>query len=44
MSVCDPLNFLCGWRKIVLQYGDSVRSFPKDSIFASEDKSKNKYL
>ena len=24
---------ICGGRKIVLQYGNSVRSFPKDSIF-----------
>ena len=34
---------------MVLQYGDSGRSFPKDSIFAcnkkcQENKSKNKYL
>ena len=37
-------------RKLVLLYGDTVRLFPKDSIFACktksglEDKSKNKYL
>ena len=30
---------LCDGRKVVLQYGDSVQSFPKDSIFACKTKS-----
>ena len=37
MSVCDPLN-ISVVEEIVLQYGDSVRSFPKDSIFSCKTK------
>ena len=32
------IEHLCVWRKIVVQYTDSVRSFPKDSIFACKTK------
>ena len=46
-NMCHISLSLVG-RKIVLQYGDSVRSFPKDSIFAFKIKSvwkgKNKFL
>ena len=41
MSVCDPLTISVA-EENGLQYGDSGRSFLKDSIFAClENKSKN---
>ena len=34
----QSFEHLCGGRKIVLQYGDSMQSFPKDSNFACKTK------
>ena len=40
MSVCNPLNISVVGGKWFLQYADSGRSFPKDSIFACNVKQK----
>ena len=38
--MCHPLNISVAGGKWFLQYGDSGRSFPKDSTFASNVKQK----